>query len=91
MCPEIVLEKREIQLIIDGNLNQVIAEYKEEMQVLDQTIEAIPRESIPETEVHEVDCSQDCCVEPTEDNISTDITVSQPDPISTDDVEPKQG
>lgn len=29
MCPDITLDKRAIQLIIDGNMNQVISEYLE--------------------------------------------------------------
>lgn len=48
LCPEIVLEKRELELIIDGKINQVISEHKNEYKVLDQTEEIRLEEDIQE-------------------------------------------
>lgn len=41
LCPEIILDKRSIQLIIDGKQNQVILEYNKNDSITDTIVEEI--------------------------------------------------
>ncbi len=73
LCPEIVLEKREIELIIDGKINQVISEHRNEGKILDDTEELKLDEDIqdePEEQPeHPLDCADSNCEDPNhEDN-----------------------
>ncbi len=83
LCPEIVLEKREIELIIDGKINQVISEHRNEDKRLEDTEELRldediqPDQSLPDPDddrieeqpEHPLNCSDGKCEDPNhEDN-----------------------